>query len=116
MDHHYGKLDYHIYMSAILIPMLLLCSIRNLKYLSPFSMFANALQIVGLALIFFYLLQDLPKSWQRKYFATWYKNFIQIRNITITIFLSLGRNYLFTLEQPFMHLKALEWFYPWKTK
>ena len=58
-------------MAIILVPMLMLCSIRNLKYLTPFSMIANVLQMTGLALIFFYLLQDMPKSWQRKYFASW---------------------------------------------
>jgi hypothetical protein len=45
--------------------------LQNLRYLSPISMLANILQFVGLALIFFYLLQDLPKSWERKAFASW---------------------------------------------
>ena len=58
-------------MAIILIPMLLLASIRNLKYLSPISMLANILQFIGLGIIFYYLLQDIPYSWDRKKFASW---------------------------------------------
>lgn len=58
-------------MAIILIPMLLLASIRNLKYLSPISMLANILQFIGLGIIFYYLLQDIPYSWERKTFASW---------------------------------------------
>jgi len=71
MDFHFSEKDYHVYMAMLLPPMLALCAIKNLKYLSPFSMFANALQLVGLVLVFFYLLQDLPRSWERKMFASW---------------------------------------------
>ena len=41
------------------------------RYLSPVSMLANLLQFVGLGIIFYYLLQDLPFTWERKLFATW---------------------------------------------
>ena len=71
MDHHFGEVDYHAYMAITLLPMLLLASIRNLKYLSPISMLANVLQMVGLGLVFFYLLQDLPATWERKAYANW---------------------------------------------
>ena len=57
-------------MSITLLPMLLLVSIRNLKYLSPVSMLANILQFVGLGIIFYYLLQDIPPVSQRKVFAS----------------------------------------------
>jgi proton-coupled amino acid transporter len=92
-DHYYGSVNYHVYMGIILVPMLLLSSIRNLKYgqyqhhascfmscscimlsaryLSPVSMLANLLQFVGLGIIFYYLFQDLPYTWDRKEFATW---------------------------------------------
>ena len=39
------------------MPMLLLVSIRNLKYLSPVSMLANLLQFAGLGITFYFLLQ-----------------------------------------------------------
>ena len=58
-------------MAIILVPMLLLACIRNLKSLSPVSMLANILQFSGLGIIFYYVLQDLPYSWERKPFASW---------------------------------------------
>jgi len=70
-NHWYGEMDYHLYMLIILVPMVLLACIRNLKYLSPVSMIANLLQFSGLAIIFYYLLQDLPYSWERKSFSSW---------------------------------------------
>ena len=59
-------------MVIILLPMLALCSIRNLKHLAPISMLANMLQMAGLGMTFFYLLKDLPPTWDRKPFATWW--------------------------------------------
>ena len=70
-DHHFTEIDQKVYMTATLIPILALCSIRNLKRLAPISMLANMLQMVGLGLTFFYLLRDLPPTWDRKPFATW---------------------------------------------
>jgi len=70
-NHYYGEIDYHIYMAIILLPMLLLASIRNLKYLAPISMLANILQFAGLGIIFYYLLQHIPYSWERKKFSSW---------------------------------------------
>ena len=58
-------------MAIILLPMLVLVSIRNLKYLSPVSMLANLLQFVGLGIIFYYLLQDIPPISERKLFSSW---------------------------------------------
>eukprot|EP00088_Acartia_fossae_P071648 TRINITY_DN9890_c0_g1_i13.p1 TRINITY_DN9890_c0_g1~~TRINITY_DN9890_c0_g1_i13.p1 ORF type:complete len:474 (-),score=52.14 TRINITY_DN9890_c0_g1_i13:363-1784(-) len=69
-DHYYGSLDYHWYMLIILIPMFLLVSVRNLKYLSPVSMLANILQFLGLGIIFYYLVQDLSYTWDVKYVAS----------------------------------------------
>eukprot|EP00092_Neocalanus_flemingeri_P025306 GFUD01027438.1.p1 GENE.GFUD01027438.1~~GFUD01027438.1.p1 ORF type:complete len:485 (+),score=100.26 GFUD01027438.1:130-1584(+) len=69
-NHYYGEINYHIYMAIILIPMLFLASIRNLKYLSPVSMLANILQFIGLGIIFYYVFQDLPCTWDRKAFAS----------------------------------------------
>eukprot|EP00095_Tigriopus_kingsejongensis_P005567 snap_masked-scaffold12_size759060-processed-gene-2.9 protein:Tk05567 transcript:snap_masked-scaffold12_size759060-processed-gene-2.9-mRNA-1 annotation:"proton-coupled amino acid transporter 4" len=71
VDHHWQEMDYHFYMALVLPLMLALCSVRNLKYLSPISMFANIIQFVGLGIILFYLVQDLPKTWERKQFSSW---------------------------------------------
>ena len=66
---YFGEQDYRVYMAVTLVPMLLLASIRNLKYLSPVSMFANLLQFTGLAITFYYLLMDIPQVSERKYVA-----------------------------------------------
>jgi len=70
LNPYFGDLDYRVYMSILLLPMLLLVSIRNLKYLSPVSMLANLLQFIGLGIIFYYLLQDIPAVSERKLFAS----------------------------------------------
>lgn len=52
--------DLRIYM-AILLPFLLVFNmIRNLKYLSPFSMIANILMAGGMGITFYYIFTDLP--------------------------------------------------------
>ena len=56
-------------MAVSLLPMLVLVSVRNLKYLSPVSMFANLLQFTGLGITFYYLLMDIPQVTERKYVA-----------------------------------------------
>jgi len=48
------------YMALLLLPMIFLNWIRNLKYLAPFSMIANACMAAGLGIIFYYVFQDLP--------------------------------------------------------
>ena len=58
-------------MAIILVPTVFLVNIRNLKYLSPISMLANILQFIGLIIIFYYVLQDIPYTWDRKAFASW---------------------------------------------
>jgi len=69
--HVFGEVDYRIYLSIILLPMLFLCSIRNLKYIAPFSMLANILEFAGVGCIFYYLLQDMPSTSERKVFSSW---------------------------------------------
>ena len=54
-----------------LLPMLVLVTVRNLKYLAPVSMLANLLQFIGLGIIFYYLLMDIPQVSERKYVARW---------------------------------------------
>jgi proton-coupled amino acid transporter len=62
-------------MGLLLLPMILLNYLRNLKYLSPFSMIANIFMGVGLAIIFFYIFRDPLPSIERPDispgFATW---------------------------------------------
>ena len=66
-----SELDSRAYMALILLPLLLLVSIRNLKYLAPVSMIANLLQFTALGITFYYLFQDIPPISERKYVASW---------------------------------------------
>lgn len=52
IDYYYGTdLSLITMMSIIIIPLLILCSIRNLKFLAPFSMLSYAFNIFGVILI-----------------------------------------------------------------
>lgn len=74
VDHYTGQdMDVRIYM-ALLMPFLILLNlIRNLKLLSPFSMIANVLIGVGMAISFYYICIDLPPLDSRPIFASWSK-------------------------------------------
>ena len=61
---------YRIYIAILVLPVILICSIRNLKYLSPCSVLANILEFVGLAIIFFYIFDTkLPATDTVPWFA-----------------------------------------------
>jgi len=65
---HYGgetmeNLNYRFYILMVLGPMLAICSIRSLRYLSPCSVVANAAQFMGLGIVFYYIFREpLPQS------------------------------------------------------
>ena len=70
IDYHLGtNIDQTIYMAGTLLPLFLLCSIRSLKRLSPVSMMANILQLTSLGIIFYYLVQHMIPTWERKLYA-----------------------------------------------
>jgi len=50
-----ANLDTRIYLAMIMPFQLALCMVRNLRYLSPFSILANIIQSVGLGIIFYYI-------------------------------------------------------------
>jgi len=55
--------NYRIYIGLLVLPVILVCSIKNLKYLSPCSVLANILEFVGLAIIFYYIFDtQLPAT------------------------------------------------------
>jgi solute carrier family 36 (proton-coupled amino acid transporter) len=68
---YYVKLDTRVFLIIMLIPMVLLNLLRNLKYLTPVSLFASILTVTGLVLTFYYLLQDLPRTDSVAGFASW---------------------------------------------
>lgn len=51
--------DERLYYVALLLPCLLMLSIRDLKQLVPFSAFANVLMVVGLGIVFYYVFGDM---------------------------------------------------------
>lgn len=54
-------------MVIVIVPILLPSLIMNLKYLAPFSMFANVCMAVGVVVVFYYAFQDLPSITERHY-------------------------------------------------
>ncbi|CAG9837692.1 unnamed protein product [Diabrotica balteata] len=69
--HSHGyEVDVHVLMAIILIPILLPCLVRNLKYLAPFSTLANILMILGIIIVLYHAISDgLPSITQRIYVA-----------------------------------------------
>ena len=66
----FEKLDYRLYLLALLVPVTLICLIKNLRYLSPCSVIANVVQSVGLGLIFYFIFATpLPDSSTVEWFA-----------------------------------------------
>lgn len=60
-QHYTGaEYDIRIYIVALLLPLIIVNLIRNLKYLTPFSMFANLLIGVGIVITLYYIVRDLP--------------------------------------------------------
>ncbi|XP_026678307.1 proton-coupled amino acid transporter-like protein pathetic, partial [Diaphorina citri] len=62
INHYTGtELDIRVYISAFLIPLILLSWVPNLKSLAPVSMVANLLMGTGLGITFYYIVWDLHK-------------------------------------------------------
>jgi proton-coupled amino acid transporter len=73
MDYYNAELDIHVHMTVILLPMMLSCWIRDLKYLVPLSLFANFAMTFGIAVTLYYMSQDLPALSTREFIAPWTK-------------------------------------------
>lgn len=69
--HYYSRLNIHVYLVILLVPMILLNLVKNLKYLTPVSLFAALLTSCGLVITFWYMLQNLPSTKHVPKFATW---------------------------------------------
>lgn len=64
-------IDLSIHMIFVVIPLLLSCMVRNLKYLTPFSTVANIMMAVGVSVVVYVAAQDLPAVQSREYIASW---------------------------------------------
>jgi proton-coupled amino acid transporter len=71
MDYYDVPFDIHVHMAMILLPLMLSCWIRDLKYLVPLSLFANFAMVVGISVTLYYITQELPAPSTREYIAHW---------------------------------------------
>lgn len=61
-----------LYILMLLVPFILINSIRNLKLLAPFSTLANVLTFASFGIVLYYIFQDLPNIDERPHFGTAY--------------------------------------------
>lgn len=52
--------DVRIWVAIVTIPLIFMCLVRNLKYLTPFSVIANLLMGIGIIITFVYIFTDEP--------------------------------------------------------
>ncbi|CAH2215809.1 jg878 [Pararge aegeria aegeria] len=70
-DQYEIHIDLSIHMMFVFVPILIICMIRNLKYLTPFSTLANVLMAIGVGAVLYEATQDLPPVDSRVYLASW---------------------------------------------
>lgn len=70
-DQYEIHIDLSIHMMFVFVPVLLICMIRNLKYLTPFSTLANVMMAIGVGAVLFEASQDLAPIESRTYLASW---------------------------------------------
>jgi proton-coupled amino acid transporter len=71
IGYYHVELDIQVYMAMLLLPIMLSCWIRDLKYLVPLSLFANFAMVVGISVTLYYITQELPAPSTREYIAPW---------------------------------------------
>ena len=71
MDYYDVELDIHVHMAMLLLPIMVSCWIRDLKYLVPLSLFANFAMVAGISITLYYITQELPAVSTRDYIAPW---------------------------------------------
>ncbi|CAB3241177.1 unnamed protein product [Arctia plantaginis] len=66
-EYTYGyDLSRGVYCALTLVPLVLMCQIRNLKWLVPFSAIANICLVVCFAITLYYIFSDLPHPQERE--------------------------------------------------
>ncbi|XP_030570511.1 proton-coupled amino acid transporter-like protein CG1139 [Drosophila novamexicana] len=73
VDEYLVEWDVRLHMCLLIVPLLLIFSIRNLKLLAPFSSAANLLLFVGFGIVLYYILVDLPPLSERDAFVHYSK-------------------------------------------
>lgn len=70
MAHYLGyETNIRLCILGLLIPLIVLCYVPNLKYLTPISMIANVFMALGLGITCYYLVIDLPPVNERSLVA-----------------------------------------------
>lgn len=62
-------INIRLYICMLWIPLLIVNSVRILKFLAPFSLIANILMIVGIGITLHYVFRDMPATSERPFFA-----------------------------------------------
>lgn len=62
--------DVRWFMVICLVPLLIVGTVRSMKYLVPFSIMANLFLLIGLIITFYYVLQDIPPISKRPLFVS----------------------------------------------
>lgn len=68
-DMYLGEHDVRTYMMYIFIPLVLICWVRNLKLLAPFSTVANIATVISFGITFYYVFTDVPSISERHAFG-----------------------------------------------
>lgn len=66
---YWGPLEIRYYLLILLIPLIVLCYVPNLKYLTPVSMIANGFMALGLGITCYYLVIGLPPIAERNQYT-----------------------------------------------
>lgn len=71
LQNFHVNISVHTYLVLLYLPMVMLCLVKNLKYLTPVSLVAAIMTAWGLTVTFYYILQELPNTSTVKAFAGW---------------------------------------------
>lgn len=63
------KLSVETYCALTLVPLVIICQIRNLKWLVPFSAIANVFLVICFAITMYYIFTGLPNPKEREMVA-----------------------------------------------
>ena len=72
LDEYYPdyKLSVETYCALTLVPLVLICQIRNLKWLVPFSALANVFLVICFSITMYYIFNDMPNPSEREMVAS----------------------------------------------
>ncbi|XP_030373118.1 proton-coupled amino acid transporter-like protein CG1139 [Scaptodrosophila lebanonensis] len=73
VDEYLIVLDIRLHMCFLIVPLMLIYSVRNLKLLAPFSSVANVFMFAGFGIILYYVFTDLPPLSQQDAFVSYKK-------------------------------------------